>query len=116
MDEKILIYTLVSFLTIIISIYAYTRLNILDKPNQRKIHKSPTPLSGGFAIVILITIFTIFYFFNYESYTTLILFVYLCSLSLFIICFLASNLSSPIYSLIPFLFIFPSFSKILIFS
>ncbi len=85
MDEKILIYTLVSFLTIIISIYAYTRLNILDKPNQRKIHKSPTPLSGGFAIVILITIFTIFYFFNFESYTTLILFFYLCSLSLFII-------------------------------
>ncbi len=85
MDEKILIYTLVSFLTIIISIYVYTRLNILDKPNQRKIHKNPTPLSGGFAIVILITIFTIFYFFNFKSYTTLILFFYLCSLSLFII-------------------------------
>ena len=51
-----LLISLLSFLIVYFSTPIFKRLaiklNILDTPNHRKIHKEPTPLLGGLAVYI----------------------------------------------------------------
>ena len=49
------------FLTILVVLYLFTklsyRLNLVDQPNRRKIHKKPTAFTGGIAICFCFLIF-----------------------------------------------------------
>jgi len=44
------------------------KCNIVDSPNERKIHKHPTPRLGGLAIFLSITIVSVLYFFLAADY------------------------------------------------
>ena len=48
----LLIATLVSFIITPFVKYAAIKFNVLDNPDSRKIHDSPTPLMGGIGIYI----------------------------------------------------------------
>ncbi len=85
MVESIIIYISISIFSILISINLYKKLKILDFPNSRKIHTYPTPLSGGFAILIFITFLFIYYLLNFEDLTTISVFLYSCILGLYLI-------------------------------
>ncbi len=85
MVETTLIYIGLSFVAIIISISLYKKFNVLDQPNSRKIHTSPTPLSGGFAFLILISVLSIYYLSNFKDLTTISVFFYGCILGLYIL-------------------------------
>ncbi len=50
MPINILIYILVSFLIIFLSAKSSYKLNLVDLPNKRKMHSSPTAFTGGLAI------------------------------------------------------------------
>ncbi len=63
--EFLIIFTVIFFLNIIIINYRYKIakfFKIIDLPNERKIHKDPTPLTGGigYFLTLLILIFYIF--------------------------------------------------------
>ena len=63
MYSAIIIYTLISFaILLFISIYSY-KLDLVDKPNKRKLHSKPTAFTGGlalsFAYIISIKLFNI---------------------------------------------------------
>ena len=61
-------------------IYISKRLNILDLPDERKLHKNPVPKSGG--IAILVTYFSVL---AYASEFDLVFFISIISLSFLII-------------------------------
>ena len=52
MYNEILIYFLSTFFILFICAKISYKLNLVDLPNKRKIHKKPTAYTGGFAIII----------------------------------------------------------------
>ena len=85
MVEAIIIYIFLSAFSILISIKLYKKLKILDLPNSRKIHTSATPLSGGFALLMLITFLFVYYCLNFKELTTVSVFFYSSIVSLYLI-------------------------------
>ena len=85
MVEIITIYIVISIISIIFSINLYKKFKILDKPNSRKIHISPTPLSGGFAFLLFISFFFVYYLMNFKELTTISFFFYFCILGLYVL-------------------------------
>jgi len=78
-------YFVISIISILLSIYFYKKLKIFDLPNERKIHDTPVPLSGGFAAFITIS-FSVFYcFLEVESFSSIIFFFYLVVITLFLL-------------------------------
>ena len=67
MVEITTIYIVISIISILSSINLYKKFKILDKPNSRKIHISPTPLSGGFAFLLFISFFFVYYLMNFKE-------------------------------------------------
>ena len=61
MISNLLIYSLVSFIILILVSKVSYKLNLVDEPNKRKIHHKPTAYTGGVALCI-IYIFAIFLF------------------------------------------------------
>ena len=63
----IIIFFIILFLNIIILKYRFKiaqSLKIIDIPNERKIHKEPTPLIGGLGFFITLLILLFYYFVN----------------------------------------------------
>lgn len=54
MNNAIIIYSLLSFLILFLCGKVSYKFNLLDYPNKRKIHSSPTSYMGGFAISVIL--------------------------------------------------------------
>lgn len=93
-DQKIILYSLLSLTSILISIATYRKLNILDFPTKRKIHKTPVPLSGGFAAYLTITFLLIFSFSHLTKFYSVFFLFYLTLLLLYFL-----GLADDIYQL-----------------
>ena len=76
----VIVSFLITLILIPVSIYVSKRLNILDLPDERKLHKNPVPKSGG--IAILVAYFSIL---AYTSGLDLVLFLSIISISILII-------------------------------
>ncbi len=81
---NIIILVLVSLFTFYLVGKLSFKFDLLDKPNKRKIHKVPTPYTGGVAL-ILIFFFIIFYFeFDHISLNNILIYGSLIALGGFI--------------------------------
>lgn len=63
--QDLSIYSVLCFLLMLISIKVSLKLNLLDFPNERKIHLKPTPYTGG-VVLSLIYLFSL-KFFNIQN-------------------------------------------------
>jgi UDP-GlcNAc:undecaprenyl-phosphate/decaprenyl-phosphate GlcNAc-1-phosphate transferase len=81
----ILFYFVISIISILSSIYFYKKLKIFDLPNKRKIHDTPVPLSGGFAVLLIISISVFYLFLEVEAFSSIIFFFYLVVVTLFLL-------------------------------
>ena len=60
MTAKILIYTIISFITFFISSKISYNFHLVDLPKKRKVHAKPTAYTGGIIIsIILVTKFNL---------------------------------------------------------
>lgn len=53
MDLKLTIFTIISFLIFFIITFASYKLQLVDKPNNRKIHLGPTAFTGGISLSLV---------------------------------------------------------------
>ena len=77
--EFFIVFSIILFLNLLILNYRYKiakYIKIIDLPNDRKIHKVPTPLTGGIGYFLTITILLFYIFFknqiNIEKFISLI--------------------------------------------
>ena len=65
--EFLILFSIICLINIMIVNYRFTIANyfkIIDVPNERKIHKDPTPLTGGISYFLTILILLIYFFFK----------------------------------------------------
>ena len=63
--EFLILFSIICLINIMIVNYRFTIANyfkIIDVPNERKIHKDPTPLTGGISYFLTILILLIYFF------------------------------------------------------
>ena len=82
---SILFYFTISLVCIIFSTHIYRKLKILDLPNKRKIHSDPVPLSGGFALFIIISLSVFYCFLKINTFSTIFFFFYFVVIILFLL-------------------------------
>ena len=77
--EFLILFSIIFLINIIIINYRFTiakYFKIIDVPNERKIHKDPTPLTGGISYFLTLLIILIYIFFksqvNIEKFISLI--------------------------------------------
>ena len=77
--EFLILFSIIFLINIIIINYRFTiarYFKIIDVPNERKIHKEPTPLTGGISYFLTLLIILIYIFFksqvNIEKFISLI--------------------------------------------
>ena len=65
--EFLILFSIIFLINLMIVNYRFTIANyfkIIDVPNERKIHKDPTPLTGGISYFLTILILLIYIFFK----------------------------------------------------
>ena len=114
--EFLIIFCIIFFLNILIINYRYKIakfFKIIDLPNERKIHKAPTPLTGGIGFFLTLLILVIYNFvnnqINIEKFISLI-----CIYSLFFFIGFFDDIKTLSAKLRSFLIIF-SLSLLIIF-
>ena len=72
MDNTIIIYFILNFIVLFLFGKISSRLNLVDKPNKRKIHSESTAYTGGIAISIIL-LFAIILFDDFNKILSSIL-------------------------------------------
>ena len=75
-----LILNFIFFVIFFILYYISFKINLLDFPNNRKVHSKPIPTIGGLLIYLTLIFFSFFYEYNNE----IIIFIYVSSVIILI--------------------------------
>ena len=72
MTIQLSIYFLFSFIVILIITKLSYKLNLVDFPNKRKIHKSPVAFTGGISLCVCIFISNYMFIFDFKELNSIL--------------------------------------------